>query len=244
MTATPTDWPALRAATDADADAHALTALADRCDKVPQNTPARLAGVIDRAAELAARLAATAGPDALAPALAPLLDRGLAPLVAHPGMPDGAGAISVIGALGLLALARATRAAPQPPPDQLDRWFTFVARKLDVLDERHRRTAALAAVALDRPAHLPAFDRMGPLGKPRAPEEESGMAYFAFARRLAEGGAAPATAWAAVVDRFPLSLASDGATWLDLALAAIAHGRLAGRDPGAALEDLRARTHR
>jgi len=241
---TPIDWPSLLAATaaGADADVRELATLGARCDKVP--SLARRAGVVMGSVEPAARLAVTAGPAALASALDPLIDRGLEPLLADPAMPESASGIATIGTLGLIAVASAV-GRPLPLPDGLaDRWLAYTGTKLAVMDEDDRRTAALAAVAFGRPERLPAFDKQGPLGRPRSPDDLSGMAYFAFARRLAEGGEAPRDAWAAIVDRFPLPLASGGALWTDLVLAAIGYGRLAGHGPAEALADLRARIAR
>lgn len=230
MAKIPENWTDLRAAARGRAadDAHVLGRDGAAASKLLDRPAPVLARVFGSAPDPLARLLATAGAGAARPHLY-LLDQALPRLLGHGDAPAESAPMAALHVVSYVGLARCLDAAVPGAAEGLEaRWLRILARKPELLDETGRHTAALAAVAVGETDVVPSLVGGGLLRPHTERRSIAGPNIAGLARYWAEVSAAGGgpevveDAWWSFLRAFPLTLAADGARWIDLVWAATA----------------------
>ncbi len=181
-------------------------------------------GAFSGIGETASRCLLLAGPDVVRTHLR--LDPLLEKLLEAGDPPSDAAAVELMAVIDYVAVARCVdHPLPGTATGLEARWFPQVVAQ-PPLYEAPRRRCAFAATAIGAPEAVPVFDQGARLKARSTTQTIVPMNTLGFARHLAEcalggGGLDSVTEpWAGYLRVFPIALAADGASWMDLFWAA------------------------
>lgn len=241
MNVVPATWAQLRSAESAQREARVgeLSFEAELAAEVVTAVPATLAAAFEGSPHHLAPLFIVSGAE-FARSACFLVTSALPHLLAHGDEVVHAAPASALEVLSYVAVLRALGVALPAEAEEIDRHWLPVLVMRDLWRESDARTLALACVAAGKVDLAARVTGGGPLVPRTASREIAGANITGFTRHLAEvikgDGQADAVEapWQALLEMFPLTLASEGVRWVDLVWASLAIvARVEKRPPSA-----------